>query len=362
MAFPLNSRPLNTAPLNGGPLVQPVEAVIAGTLDDDIGAFDASYITPVTAELAGQFDDDVGHFEAFASAYSEVTADLAGTLDDDAGAFEARMSPVGGFQADIAGSFDDDTGVFAGHFATPIDAVLVGVLDDDVGQFAGTVATSARIEGLLDDDQGLFECTVIPVINATLAGTLDDDVAAFTSRFDWAALLDPIVTQPYYACDVTVDGVTRRIPISSWQASLKVGTSYVQAVIPSIQNDDSDWILSGADVSFAVYKGARLSDGASREELIANAPADDPALSGGWLNKTLMLKGYTQLEDAPGTMRELTGVQMMMGDRVRCDIDFFLRPGQQAVALGRTITVGYINYYANDAQQYMDVGETSAAS
>lgn len=44
--------------------------------------------------------------------------------------------------------------------------------------------------------------------------------------------------------------------------------------------------------------------------------------------------------------------------RARCDIDWFLRPGDTAVVDGENVTVSYINYYVPSiGDAYMDIGD-----
>jgi len=75
----------------------------------------------------------------------------------------------------------------------------------------------------------------------------------------------------------------------------------------------------------------------------------------------MTLSGYATLAP-PGQIitRTLVNVRsesISAGLRARCDIDFFLRPGMRAISRGTEFTVSYINYYANQSDEYMDVGE-----
>lgn len=44
------------------------------------------------------------------------------------------------------------------------------------------------------------------------------------------------------------------------------------------------------------------------------------------------------------------------GTRVRCAIDWLLRPAQRAAVDGDEFVVAYINWYANGDDEFMDVG------
>jgi hypothetical protein len=179
---------------------------------------------------------------------------------------------------------------------------------------------------------------------------------------DWAADIDPIASQTYYAMDVD-DGVLDpvRIPISSWQATVQLGrASYAQAVIPAALQW-ADAVSDRAGGEFILYRGVRFSDGTTRESELARAPLQTVTLDTGPTNATMRVSGYERLSPpATGLTRTLQNVRSESttnGLRVRCDIDWFLRPGHTAISRGTPFTVAYINYYANAADSYMDVGE-----
>jgi hypothetical protein len=96
-------------------------------------------------------------------------------------------------------------------------------------------------------------------------------------------------------------------------------------------------------------------------------PADYVTLSTGPRNYTATVYGYPPEWDAiadPPTVydRVLESVRALTvdssGTRVRCAIDWHLRPAQRAYAGETALIVGYINYYVpTGADEYMDVGE-----
>ena len=43
--------------------------------------------------------------------------------------------------------------------------------------------------------------------------------------------------------------------------------------------------------------------------------------------------------------------------RVRCDIDFFLKPGMTVIAEDQTFVAGFINYYVSEVDQFCEIGE-----
>ena len=179
---------------------------------------------------------------------------------------------------------------------------------------------------------------------------------------DWSLLIDPITSQTYYAMEIS-DGVldTIRIPISSWQATVQTDrASFAQAVIPAaIQWVDA--VNDRSDGQFIIYRGVRYSDGTAQESELARSPLQTIRFDRGPTNATMTISGYATLPASSSvltrTLQNVRSVSIGSGIRVRCDVDFFLRPGHTAIANGSEFTVAYINYYANSSDEYMDVGE-----
>ena len=297
----LNRRPLNTGPLNG-PRLTNVARLLAA-LDDD--TVEILAVATTEAAIAATLDDDIVEFVAALSAMAYIDS----TLGDDAAAFTATAA---------------------------IAASLVATLDDDLAQLTGSVTAVAA-----------------------MAVTLDDDAPYLWAFYDWSALLGTLEVLRYYACDITVGSESRRIPISSWQGTLQLDrASYLQAVIPAA-GPHIDWALSDG-ATFTISEGVRLESGGTQESVIATAPVQTPVISEGPTNTTLTISGYTTFDAVPGAPRELRNIRTRNNQgalRIRSDIDLFLRPGQTAVTGGIEFTVAYINYYANQTDRYMDVGE-----
>ena len=179
---------------------------------------------------------------------------------------------------------------------------------------------------------------------------------------DWAELIDPLTSQMYYAMELD-DGVLDaiRIPISSWQATVQLNrSSYTQCVIPAAPG----WVApvtERQDGEFVIYRGVRYADGQTQESELARAPVQTVRFDRGPINATMTLEGYATLapptQILTRTLQNVRSESITSGLRVRCDIDWFLRPGQLATARGTTFTVGYINYYVGGGDEYMDVGE-----
>lgn len=166
-----------------------------------------------------------------------------------------------------------------------------------------------------------------------------------------------------YVMDLATPTGTVRIPISSWQATLQTGSSnYVQCVIPAC----TLWVDAiNAATEFMIYRRAVLASGDVIEAEMARAPAATVQFDRGAQRDTCTLSGYSDAFAAntdPLAVydRQLTGVRSTSSGaskRVRCAIDWLLRPGQRAIVDGVSMVVGYINYYAPGTDSYMDVGE-----
>ena len=168
-------------------------------------------------------------------------------------------------------------------------------------------------------------------------------------------------TATRYVMDLITPSGTVRVPISSWQATLRTGaSSYVQCVIPAAQ----PWRATiNAATSFRVYRRAVTTGGQVFEYLMAEAPADTQQFDRGPTNPTCTLSGYAPgfagQDVSPGTDRTLTGIRSISSGasyRVRCAVDWLLRPGQRGVVDGVPFVVEWINYYVNTADAYMEVG------
>ena len=183
---------------------------------------------------------------------------------------------------------------------------------------------------------------------------------AGTPFVDWAANLDPLTTQFYYALDLDDGTDSIRIPISSWQATLQLDrSSFVQAVIPAAL-EYLTAINALTDPEIIISRGVRYEDGSTQEAELARVPLTTTRYQRGPNRATITVSGYgsTPIPDyGSRTLRDIRSITTDTGFRVRCAIDWFLRPGQLATADGNLFTVSYINYYANDSDQFMDVGE-----
>ena len=180
---------------------------------------------------------------------------------------------------------------------------------------------------------------------------------------DWSEQIDPIASQTYFALDISANSLSGiRIPISSWQATVQTGrASYAQAVIPAA----TQWVApvsDRADGEFIIYRGVRFPDGTKQEVEMARAPLGDVRFDVGPTNATMTISGYSTVpppaEVLTRTMRNVRSESSANGlHRVRCGIDWLLRPGHTVIARSTTFEAAYINYYVTGGDEYMDVGE-----
>ncbi len=180
---------------------------------------------------------------------------------------------------------------------------------------------------------------------------------------DFTGLIGDSITT--YVMDLDTPGGLVRVPISSWQATLQTGAkNYVQGVVPAV----ADWIDAINDATeFVITRAADTSVWRIEYEM-ARAPLEQISIARGPTNYTATLSGYSTAfaeneEPDAAYDRTLTGIRSTTtgtaATRVRCAIDWLLRPGQRAYYdEGASFVVSYINYYVPaTGDAYMDVGE-----
>ena len=187
-------------------------------------------------------------------------------------------------------------------------------------------------------------------------------VVRVRAAHDFTGALGDATTR--YVMDLlTPDGAVR-VPISSWQATLQTGSSnYVQCVVPACA-PFIDAINTATE--FVIYRRAEIPDGAAIEYEMARAPVQ-AQFDRGPQRYTCTLSGYSPAfvadETPPAAYdRALVAVRSISsgsgGTRVRCAVDWLLRPGHRAFADGAPLVASYINYYSpSTGDSYMDVGE-----
>lgn len=248
------------------------------------------------------------------------------------------------------------TPVVVGWAALPGPLGVVAVLA------ASPVVVRVDVPGPLGQP---FLLALVPTV-ATASAPSVLGAAGVLAYHDFTAGLGHAVAR--YVMDLVVPSGLVRVPISSWQATLQQGRSnYVQCVVPAV----ADWV-SAIDVAteFVVSRRAELADGSVIEYEMTRAPLGEARFDRGAMRYTGTLSGYSpgfavdEVSD-PVTDRVLAAVRSVSsgagGRRVRCAVDWLLRPGQRAVVDGEPFTAAYINYYVGEGDAYMDVGERVVA-
>lgn len=204
----------------------------------------------------------------------------------------------------------------------------------------------------------------IPLVDAWAAAPSPLSPEAVLAWHDFTAQLDGAI--PAYVMDLTTPGGAVRVPISSWQATLQTGASnYVQCVVPGV----ADWAASiNAATEFTIWRTATPEGGPTIEYEMARAPLQTASYARGTSNFTCTLSGYSTAfaeDEAPDatydrTLSDTRSITTGSGrTRVRCAIDWLLRPGHRAFYDGEaSLIVAFINYYMpQGSDAYMDVGD-----
>lgn len=217
-------------------------------------------------------------------------------------------------------------------------------------------------EALDDSDvpTGVFPDTVINSARISLPGPLSAPTARAVN--DFSSLITD--SRSFYVMEISGDPVLR-IPVSSWQATVQSDrSSYLQAVIPAADDYASE---ISARLGVSDFSVSRLTyiNGVEHKSELARAALETTAYAKGANKSTVTLSGYDVASESGsgGATVTLSGLRTITTSstgttRVRCDIDWFLRPGDTAVADGSSFTVKYINYYVpSTGDIYMDVGD-----
>jgi len=206
-------------------------------------------------------------------------------------------------------------------------------------------------------------------INAAADGGVTGILSADIFEADVSALVYndftsgiPADATIYYTMDLTTPGGLVRTPISSWQATLRAGTSnYVQCVVPAAAALVDD--LTAATL-FSIVREAHFDGNVVRQQMASAVPVLQ--LARGTRSYTCTLSGYsdgfTENNDPDALYdRPLMGINSVFtspnSTRASCQIDWLLRPGQRAIIDESTsFIVSYITYYVNTSRAYMDAG------
>lgn len=259
--------------------------------------------------------------------------------------------------------------------SNPIGAAPIGSLGDDGGAVRARVACAGPLGAVLVLATVVRQARVaVPTVLGAPAALVSVEIFALAQAPSMLGAVAALAVHDFtglvgdatehYVLDLITPTGTVRVPVSSWQATLQTDSSnYVQCVIPAVL----DWVDAiNAATEFVVSRRALLVGGEPLEYEMCRAPAEQAQFDRGPQRYTCTLSGYTdafeeELDPLDGYDRTLQGIRSMSngagGVRVRCAIDWLLRPGHRAFADGVEFVASYINYYApSDFDAYMDVG------
>lgn len=197
----------------------------------------------------------------------------------------------------------------------------------------------------------------------SVAGPLGS--ARMLADHDFSEHLERLGATTFFVCDLIDGATTLRIPVSSWQGTARLdGSGYLQAVVPGVADLAGVIAALSEAAVFVIRRGAVLPDGTRVEHEVARSLVEFRQLDQGPRRYTCTLSGYPAASVAPeGTeppVRTLRGVRAISsgvgGSRVRCSLDWFLKPGCQATTGSVLLTASYINTYGLEGDAYMDVG------
>lgn len=187
--------------------------------------------------------------------------------------------------------------------------------------------------------------------------------ATIAARHDFTGAIDKAAAGLYTMQVIGAFGAVQ-VPISNWQATLRAGaSSFLQCNVPGCQPYVD---ALAAATSFVINREARLLDGRPVVYEMARAAVSSLSLAQGTSNYTATLTGFSEgfaTDAAPSATfdRPLTGVRQVTttaaGMRIRCEIDWLLRPGMRAVLNDVSFLVGRISYFVDTASAYMDVSQ-----
>lgn len=171
-------------------------------------------------------------------------------------------------------------------------------------------------------------------------------------------------SETYYEMTLITPSGEVKVPISSWQATLQVSLSnFVQCVVPAVE----DYIEAiGEATEFVIDRVVRVPGYGSLSYQMARSTIDTVTFDQGPTRFTATLRGYTSgfapdEDPDPSTDRILTGIRSVSITsglrRVRCSVDWLLRPNYRVTAQDQQFIASYINYYVGRNDAYMDVGE-----
>lgn len=181
---------------------------------------------------------------------------------------------------------------------------------------------------------------------------------------DFRPLIDPMYPITYTMGLVTPEGNVE-VPISSWQATLQTDSScYASCVVPNC----AEWLETiYTATEFIIYRNSKTIAGeAFRHQMVRGELVYQ--IDQGSTNHTCSLSSYFDAYPDAGENPDarcdstLVGLRSVSryasGLRIRTAIDWLAQPRYRAHYDDgdESMIVSFINYYANNSDEYMDVG------
>lgn len=298
-----------------------------------------------------------------AVSWASVTPGEADSTDIFIGKYDNRTGTPDTLNAYIDDLQIEDVAAYSADFTPPGPFAPISAYSSASGPLGAPSVLGAALVAAMSSAAGPLGAVRVVALQAIAArvfapSPLSAAPAVFAIH-DFSVLLDAASTSNYLM-DLTTPGGVVRVPISSWQATLRAEEdNYVQCVVPACQ----DWVETIAvATAFEIIRRAVTSAGDKVQIVIASAPLEAPTLAQGANNYSATLSGYSPPIDAPAAVeRALTDIRTVFtystGYRVRCAIDWLLRPGHTATFNGTDFQVRYISYYVQGDDAFMDVGQ-----
>jgi len=211
---------------------------------------------------------------------------------------------------------------------------------------------------------------VVPVNRARTAtfvneGTCLLETVLFESNAfsDFSALVSDEF-DGYDAQVLTGAGESIRVPIVNWQGTQNIGgTQYLQATFRA--KDEAEFAALKSATQFGVYKLGKVAGDEVRELILGKAITQTQTFNS-QSGYTVRLIGQTFDEsplavDNSRPLIELQNVRRVTTTNdslsIRCDIDWNSAPNLRYRADSTTFTATFVNFFANERDAYMDIGQ-----
>lgn len=317
-----------------------------------LGFIDEMRITKGNGRYSSNFTPPTGPFPASSAGNYEAIAAAASPLGNQSAVAAALVASIAAAASPLGSQY--------AMGAAQVSCVVAA---------ASPLGLSYALAALASSRSSVESPLTPAIVRAVMGGRALAAVPSMLSsasalvNHDFTVALGDVTAR--YLLDLVTPGGLVRAPISSWQGTLQTGAKcYVQAVVPA-STLYADAINAASE--FVISRAAVLPSGMAVEQEMARSPVGSAQFDRGAMRETCTISGYAdgfaESTNPPAEYdRTLANIRSMSsgsgGMRVRCAVDWLLRPGQRAFANGVPMIADYINYYApTGGDSYMDVGE-----